>query len=208
MRKNKLFFYLCLLAFVLFGAISAQAKVLDASMKGVQNPALRIDVTQNQPHTIVLARNYLSSTIQNQTKTGAENNKISHRELEESLVLAGEYLKKAVKENGSFVYEYHPPSDEESPEYNMLRHAGTIYDMADLYRLTKDKILLEKTQKAISFLLKNLKNTQVNGQNVLVALDNDNIKLGGNALAILALTEYMEVTDTREYLETAQKLAR
>jgi uncharacterized protein YyaL (SSP411 family) len=90
----------------------------------------------------------------------------------------------------------------------MLRHAGTIYDMADLYRLTKDKILLEKTQKAISFLLKNLKNTQVNGQNVLVALDNDNIKLGGNALAILALTEYMEVTDTREYLETAQKLAR
>ncbi len=51
MRKNKLFFYLCLLAFVLFGAISAQAKVLDASMKGVQNPALRIDVTQNQPHT-------------------------------------------------------------------------------------------------------------------------------------------------------------
>jgi len=99
MRKNKLFFYLCLLAFVLFGAISAQAKVLDASMKGVQNPALRIDVTQNQPHTIVLARNYLSSTIQNQTKTGAENNKISHRELEESLVLAGEYFKKAVKEN-------------------------------------------------------------------------------------------------------------
>ncbi|KIE17645.1 hypothetical protein DS62_01650 [Smithella sp. SC_K08D17] len=90
----------------------------------------------------------------------------------------------------------------------MLGHAGTIYDMADLYRLTKDKILLEKTQKAISFLLKNLKNTQVNGQNVLVALDNDNIKLGGNALAILALTEYMEVTDTREYLETAQKLAR
>ncbi|KUG22225.1 poly (glycerol-phosphate) alpha-glucosyltransferase [hydrocarbon metagenome] len=207
MRKNKLIFYLCLLAFILFGAISAQAKVLDVSMKSAQSPALRIDVTQNQPHTIVLARNYLSSTIQNQPKTGTEIKKISPRKIEEALYLAGEYFKNSVKEDGSFVYEYHPPTDEESPQYNMLRHAGTIYAMVELYEFTKDKILLERIQKAITFLLGKARNIQINNHEALVVLDYDSIKLGGNALAILALAKYMDTVKTREYLEIAKKMA-
>lgn len=177
-------------------------------MNAEDDPVLRIDVTQHQLHAMMLARKYLYSAAQNQMKFGTSITNISLQRIEKSLLLTGEYLKNAVKEDGSFVYEYHPPTNEENPQYNMLRHAGTIYAMSELYQMTKDKVLPEKIQKTISFLLKNLKNTQVKNHDVLVAIDNNSIKLGGNALAILALAKYMEVTETREYLDTAQKLAR
>jgi uncharacterized protein YyaL (SSP411 family) len=80
--------------------------------------------------------------------------------------------------------------------------------MVEIYDLTKDKALLEKIQKAIPFLLGNLKKVKVKDQEVLVAIDDGNIKLGANALALLALTKYMDVVKTHEYLETVQKLAR
>ena len=208
MKNNKPISYFYLLTAIIVCIFCAQANASGVAINNAQDPVLHIDGTRQHPQTILLARKHLPSTIKNQPKTKAENKKVSQKEIEKSLLLAGEYLKNAVKENGSFVYEYHPPTDEESPEYNMLRHAGTIYAMADLYGLTKDKVLLEKTQKAISFLLGKVKNTQVDDREVLVALDNDSIKLGSNALAILALVKYMEVTEKREYLETAQKMAR
>ena len=181
---------------------------LGAVMNAENDPVLRIDVTQHQIHAMILARKYLYSTAQDQPKTKAGYNKISPQEIEKSLLLAGEYFKNAVKENGSFAYEYYPPTNEESPQYNMLRHAGTIYAMLELYEFTKDKSLLGKIQKAITFLLGKSRNIQINNHEALVVLDYDSIKLGGNALAILALAKYMDTVKTREYLEAVQKLAR
>jgi hypothetical protein len=181
---------------------------LGAVMNGEQDPVLRIDVTQHQLHAMILARRYLYSKMQSLPKAVTENKKVSSGEIEIALLLAGEYLKNAVKDDGSFVYEYFPPTNRENSQYNMLRHAGTIYAMVEIYELTKDKSLLEKIQKAIPFLLRNLKNVQIKDHAVLVAIDNGNIKLGANALAILALTKYMDVVKTREYLDTVQKLAR
>ena len=183
-------------------------KALGAVMNGEQDPVLRIDVTQHQLHAMILARRYVYSAIQSLPQSGTGNKRVSSREIEEALLLAGKYLKNAVKEDGSFVYEYFPSTNEENPQYNLLRHAGTIYAMVELYELTKDKDLLVKIQKAIPFLLGNLRNAQTKDQEVLVAIDNGNIKLGANALAILALAKYMDVVKTREYLETVQKLAR
>ena len=183
-------------------------KAFGAVINGEQDPVLRIDVTQHQLHAMILARRYLYSTIQSRPQAATENKRVSTQEIEEALLLAGKYLKNAVKEDGSLVYEYFPPANRENSQYNMLRHAGTICAMVDLYELTRDKVLLEKIQKAIPFLLGNLRNVQTKDQEVLVALDNGSIKLGANALAILALTKYMNVVKTREYLETVQKLAR
>ncbi len=183
-------------------------KALGAVMNSAHDPVLRIDVTQHQLHAMILARRYLYSKMQSLPQAGTENKKVSSREIEEAFLLAGEYLKNAVKDDGSFVYEYFPPTNRENSQYNMLRHAGTIYAMAELYERTRDKTLLVKIQKAIPFLLANLRNIKVKNHEALVGIDDGNIKLGANALAILALTKYMDVVKTREYLETAQKLAR
>ena len=182
--------------------------ILGAVMNGEQDPVLRIDVTQHQLHAMILARNHLYSSLPVRSSAERDKKREFLQETEKAIVLAGEYLKNAVKENGSFVYEYYPQTNKENSQYNMLRHAGTIYAMVEIYEMTGDKALLEKINKAVAFLLANLKSTHVKNQEVLVGIDEGNIKLGANALALLALTKYMDVTKTSQYLETVRKLAR
>jgi len=177
-------------------------------MNGPQDPILRIDTTQHQLHAMILARKHLYSMLPSAPKPKTKNQRISSREIDQAVVLAGEYLKNAVKDDGSFVYEYFPQTNQKNSQYNMLRHAGTVYAMAEIYEHTGDKVLLEKTRKAIAFLLGALKDSSIHHEAVLVALDDGQIKLGANALAILALAKVMDVTRTSEHLQTAQKLAR
>ena len=59
-----------------------------------------------------------------------------------SLELAGNYLVRETREDGSFVYLYNASCDCEDEDYNILRHAGTIYAMLQLYQVTENKDLL------------------------------------------------------------------
>jgi hypothetical protein len=186
----------------------SEEKITGGVMNGEQDPVLRIDVTQHQLHAMILVRKQLYAALPVKSRTLTENEKKSLQKIEQAILLAANYLKSAVKENGSFVYEYFPQTDGESAQYNMLRHAGTIYAMAEIYEMTGDKTLLEKIEKAIIFLTANLRSTRIKDQEVLVGIDEGNIKLGANALAILALTKYMDVTNTRGHLEMVRKLAR
>jgi len=88
----------------------------------------------------------------------------------------------------------------------MLRHSGSIYSMLELYQHTKNKKLFDKSILAIYYLIQNIKFTHEN--KFACVLDKDFIKLGGNALAILALTKYTEVSKDSSHLDLAKKLAR
>lgn len=59
-------------------------------------------------------------------------------ELLASAISGGSYLTDAVDRNRRFVYSYLPESDSESEDYNILRHAGTMYAILDLYKQTGD----------------------------------------------------------------------
>ncbi len=73
-------------------------------------------------------------------------------ELLSSAINGGDYLIEAVKQDGRFVYAYLPKTDSESESYNILRHAGTIYAMADLYTETGDPLLLDAIERAVAYL--------------------------------------------------------
>ncbi len=177
-------------------------------MNGGRDPVLRVDVTQHQLHAMMLARRHLYSLSSGAKPSKAEAGDVSARDVERAILLAGEYLKNAVKEDGSFVYEYFPRTNQVNSQYNMLRHAGTLCAMAEIYELTGDKSLLAGIQKAVLFLLGTLKPGRIGEQEVLVALDDGHVKLGANALAILALVKFMDATGSRDELETVRKLAR
>lgn len=125
-----------------------------------------------------------------------------------SAVNGGEYLIDAVKEDGRFVYAYLPKSDSESESYNILRHAGTIYAMADLYQETGDARLLDAIERAIGFLGTYMRRCPVPAGFENCIVENNEAKLGGNALAVLALTQYMQATGDAALLEEARSLAR
>lgn len=120
---------------------------------------------------------------------------------------AGDYLVRATKEDGEFTYGYIPITDTEPEGYNMLRHAGTLRSMYQLYGVTRDPALLAAAQRALDYLLRAVKPWRTGAGKAAVLVDGGYIKLGGNALAILALEEYAQATGDSRYLPLMKNLA-
>lgn len=142
------------------------------------------------------------STDQN-LKTGYNDSFLSS--LQQSIRAAEDYLIKATNEDGMFTYIYHPSTDKKSTvEYNMLRHAGTIYAMMIIYNETGNPQILSSAEKAIQYLINQIH--YYNDTRCLIY--NDIIKLGGTALTLLALAEYTLVTGNQEYISLMNDLGR
>ncbi|MBS0290022.1 MAG: CapA family protein [Proteobacteria bacterium] len=134
-------------------------------------------------------------------------NDINVKFLLTAATLAGNYLVSSVKDNGDFVYEYLPKMDETSNRYNVLRHAGTIYAMLELYEVTHNEALLKSASLALSNLLNRAKPIVINNEKYLCILENNYAKLGANALAVLAISKFISITKDISYLESGRKLA-
>jgi hypothetical protein len=129
-------------------------------------------------------------------------------DLEYALRGGGRYLTAAVDGNGRFVYSYLPKTDSVSSGYNILRHAGTAYAMLDLYSHTGDEELLGAADRAIRYMMTQVRLCPVGTGLENCLIEEERAKLGGNGLAVLALTYYMHATGDQALLEDAQSMAR
>lgn len=125
---------------------------------------------------------------------------------------ASNYLASQVEDNGRFVYGYFPCFDKKIDWYNMLRHASTLYSMIESYELTKNDILRSSIHKAIAYLIKEgiviFRDHNDNSEAFVIEKTSDNeIKLGANAAAILALSKYTKVFNDNRFLEIMTMLA-
>lgn len=120
------------------------------------------------------------------------------------------YLARQVNADGSFVYGYHACFDRRIEAYNALRHASTTYAMIEAWEVTHDVRLKNAIERALVYLETTLIRsvTLPDGTEAafLVEADGES-KLGGNAVAILALTKYMAVTGLMERRGLAERLA-
>ena len=172
--------------------------------------------------------------------------------LKEAAREAGHYLGLSVHSDGRMVYKYKPRSDIEPLGYHLVRHAGTVYSMAKLYKkLHVDNAASSTNTKSNTITVGNkitniqwgssadpsdkellkesldLSTKYLNGNVVdcpiplhpegkergkclldYEAHGHRMSKLGANAITLLALLEYMEVTGTTEYLSTVLGLAK
>ncbi len=106
----------------------------------------------------------------------------------------GDYLVRQMSEDGSFVYEYDPLSDTETNSYNILRHAGTTYSLLELYETTGEIRYFTAATHALLYLMVSSDPCPTNSEATCVIEANE-IKLGGNGLALLAVTKYLDVAD-------------
>ena len=129
-------------------------------------------------------------------------------ELLEAAKAAGAYLTRAVLPTGKFIYAYDPKRDVEAASYNMVRHAGTLYSMMELYRETRDPLLLAAAERGFEFMRESVSAYTFGGADAAAVVEKDKVKLGGTALAAVALAEYIKATERREAVAAMQSLCR
>lgn len=113
--------------------------------------------------------------------------------------------------NGEFDYGFYPTLSKEVKGYNILRHAGSVWSMMCAYRLTGDRFLKEQIDSSVGYMIQSMSYKYPAGKvkdNVLYLADKTNgeVKLGGNAIAIIVLTEYMDIFGTDKYTQLAREL--
>ena len=120
------------------------------------------------------------------------------------------FLTRQVGDDGRFTYGWHPCFDREIQAYNGLRHASTTYAMIEAWEVTKDEALWAAIERALAWLRREAIRIVAlpDGAEAAFLVDVDNeIKLGANAVAILAFTRHAVVTGCREHLPLLEKLA-
>lgn len=125
------------------------------------------------------------------------------------------YLARQVGDNGRFIYGYFPCFNRRIATYNSLRHASSTYALIEGYeaclkqQLCNDAELADikaRIKRALDYLCKHLMQEQ---EDAAYVVDTGGlIKLGANAVAILAMCKYTEVMQQRHYLPLMHKLAQ
>ena len=127
-----------------------------------------------------------------------------HKTVEELARKTSEYLSSIIDKKGKFVYGYYPIDNQELEGYNILRHAGTIWSLIMQYDMCRDEGLVPVIDSALEYLKKNI---QVQNSQTAYVVDGSRLNVGGNGLALLALTTYEEVFGTTKYNALIRQLA-
>ncbi len=127
-------------------------------------------------------------------------------------VAGGEYLLRHQKADGNFHYSYRPKRDNYDEGYNLLRHAGSCFALVELARDSGDRRFLAGAKLGLQALLKEARSVPEAatsaGEVLAIVSPGEEAKLGGAALALLAMVEYQRLSEDFSWLDQARALAR
>jgi len=135
----------------------------------------------------------------------------------QAAAFAATYLVGAVGEDGRFVYRINMnPDVEVRDDYNILRHAGTVYSMAQYYELEPDPAVLEAMLRAGAYLRDEALGPVPDGADMLAVWSDptedrdipEQAKLGGAGLGLVALCSIERVQPGFTPLEDLRRLGR
>lgn len=133
-------------------------------------------------------------TVQDQARTATER--------------GGDYLVRHFHMDGGYYdYVYDPKANKVKSSYNLLRHAGTTYALLSLYEKAPKPEYLKTSEEALKFLYIQEAPCPAPHATLKCLYEDGSVKLGGNALAVLAFTEHVRVTGEEMYLKKAQTYA-
>ena len=138
--------------------------------------------------------------------TGRRQAMVDDAYLEPLVLGASAYLYDLIQPDGQFIYGYYPVFDNWMTGYNIVRHASSLWSLLNLYRMTGDESLVEGIDRGLDYTVDCIA-YQDPETAYLVEHKVDEIKLGGNGVAIVAMTEYMDIFDSDKYKTLVEHLA-
>ncbi|MBD3207814.1 hypothetical protein GF319_15900 [Candidatus Bathyarchaeota archaeon] len=124
-------------------------------------------------------------------------------ELGASVISGADFLVRMQNTDGSFKYIYYPESNEYSTANNILRHTGVVYSLLMVYEYSGEEKYLWAAEHGIDFLMRHV---EYMDEEKAYVFFNDKAKLGGAALAAIALAKHEELEATGEYRDTVRHL--
>lgn len=166
----------------------------------------------------VLAMSSLDSPEPDEREHSALNAPAASKpDVNHAIDLAATYLEHNCDPNGRFAYKVDITSQQQSPSYNIIRHAGAIYSLAMLNRAHKDSEALDTMVRASEFLRRNYigpgvrPDQQVVWSKPIIQESNSqyhDAELGATGLGLVALAAVREVRPEAIPLEQLQSLGR
>ena len=138
--------------------------------------------------------------------TGRRREAVDADVLEPLVLGASAYLYRMIQPDGRFVYGYYPVFDNWMTGYNIVRHASSLWSLLNLYRMTDDESLVAGIDRGMAYLADAIAYQDAETA-YLVEYKVDEIKLGGSGMAIVAMTEYMDVFGSDKYVTLVEHLA-
>jgi hypothetical protein len=119
-----------------------------------------------------------------------------------------QYLVNHIREDGSFVYEQNARTGAVSDNYNILRHAGCCYVLYQSLNagLASPQGTLPVLEKATAYLLRQIEPV-TNRPGMSAVVERKTAKLGGSALALIALIERHRFQPDPKMLPVMRELA-
>ena len=139
---------------------------------------------------------------------GLRASPVSADDVERLIDDAGLYLARQMREDGSFTYGYFPAHGTVIPTYNILRHCGTLYAMLEAWEATGNADIVGRVTDGLDYVLRTAIRRHGDQLFVVDHANDDEIKLGAQAVLILTILKFTELARDARYLPVAQAIAQ
>lgn len=140
------------------------------------------------------------STKPNQEGMRETNHGLLPKQIDHAIAHGEDFLFRQIKDSGQFIYGYYPTYDYSLTGYNSVRHFSSVYALLEAQEYLGKDEELKRSEQALDWGVQNLLLEKDGAHYVKEqARSGISIKLGAQALAILAMAKFQTITGNKKY---------